>query len=190
MTTIAALYVDARGPYPKMPDVDCWDAERDARNYLGPHAVVAHPPCGPWGKLASWCTKQDASLGPIAVHQVRTFGGVLEHPANSSLFDACNMPYPGELPDGFGGWSLAVEQVSWGHVARKATWLYFVGVSRDHVRPLRGGEPTHRISGLDRMASARGLRSTLKQCSKPQARRTPPRFAQWLVDLARTVQRA
>ena len=42
---IAALYIDPRGPYPKMAEVDCWDETRDARLYDGPHAIVAHPPC-------------------------------------------------------------------------------------------------------------------------------------------------
>lgn len=72
---IAALYIDPRGPYPSIPGVECWDAERDARNYAGPWPVVAHPPCGPWSKLKGMCWKQDRSLAPIAVGQVRRWGG-------------------------------------------------------------------------------------------------------------------
>jgi hypothetical protein len=49
---IAALYVDPRGAYAGLPDVDLWDEARDARSYRGPHAVVAHPPCSRWCRLA------------------------------------------------------------------------------------------------------------------------------------------
>ena len=48
---IAALFVEAGGSYYRLPDVDPWDQARDARQYQGPHAVVAHPPCQRWGKL-------------------------------------------------------------------------------------------------------------------------------------------
>lgn len=119
--TVAALYIDPRGPYTKLGDVDCWDEQRDARKYDGPWPVVAHPPCGPWGKLRHQCTRQPADCGPIAVEQVRRFGGVLEHPAHSTLFRHCGMPWPGELPDAWGGFTIEVEQVRWGHVARKRT---------------------------------------------------------------------
>jgi hypothetical protein len=49
---VAALYIDPRGPYPKLLGTDmCWDAKRDARTYEGPWPIVAHPACGPWGRL-------------------------------------------------------------------------------------------------------------------------------------------
>jgi hypothetical protein len=183
--TVAVLYIDPRGPYPSMPNVDCWDEARDAKQYAGPHPVVAHPPCGPWGVHRSRCRKQDPSCGPAAVAAVRRFGGVLEHPAGSLLFREMNMPKPGEAPDAHGGVTFALEQVSWGHVARKKTWIYTVGVPLERVtQTLRtGGTPTHWISG--------GLWQTppgIKCASSQQARRTPPAFAEWLVSLARSVQ--
>ena len=49
---IAALFVDRRGCYSGLPDVDLWDESRDARLYKGPYPVVAHPPCARWCKLA------------------------------------------------------------------------------------------------------------------------------------------
>ena len=52
MITVAALYVAKGGCYYGLPDVDPWDAERDARLYAGPHPVVAHPPCSRWCRLA------------------------------------------------------------------------------------------------------------------------------------------
>ena len=48
----AKLYVDPRGPYPKLV-ADWWDEARDARNYAGPNPVVAHPPCQRWGRFWS-----------------------------------------------------------------------------------------------------------------------------------------
>ena len=75
---VSALYIDPRGPYPALV-ADCWDEARDAKHYDGPNPVVAHPPCGPWGRLRFLCKYQDASCGPRAVEQVRAFGGVLEH---------------------------------------------------------------------------------------------------------------
>jgi len=43
MQTIAALYVETDGCYFGLPGIDPWDIVRDARNYAGPHPVVAHP---------------------------------------------------------------------------------------------------------------------------------------------------
>jgi hypothetical protein len=75
----AALYVDPRGPYPKLV-ADWYDAERDARTYAGPWPVVAHPPCGSRSKLRHLYKRDDGDCAPRALEQVRAFGGVLEHP--------------------------------------------------------------------------------------------------------------
>lgn len=73
--TVAALYVERGGPYFGMPGVDPWDIERDARTYAGPHPVVAHPPCGPWGELRHLYKGNEHDIAPIAVEQVRKWGG-------------------------------------------------------------------------------------------------------------------
>lgn len=87
---IAALYVDtARGPYARMRGVECWgyatrdgrqlDAlapTRDARDYAGPWPVVAHPPCGPWGRFRRRYLggEGDRECALVAVEQVRRYG--------------------------------------------------------------------------------------------------------------------
>jgi hypothetical protein len=178
---VVAIYVDKRGPYTALVS-EWYDEARDARTYAGPWPVVAHPPCGAWGQMSHLHKRDDASFGPHAVNMVRTLGGVLEHPANSRLFDACRMPYPGELPDEFGGRTYALQQVSWGHKCRKPTWIYVVGVDPTIlVRGIRtGGEPTHQIWGMKNSPHHRQLFG----CSSKIRRLTPHDFAEWLVSLA------
>src|SRR5512144_3121993 len=96
--TVAALYIDPRGPYPKMADVDCWDESRDARLYDGPWPVVAHPPCQRWTNFAALNFKRyggehnrpgnDGGCFRSALASVRAWGGVLEHPAFSNAWPA------------------------------------------------------------------------------------------------------
>ena len=182
---IAALYVERGGPYFNRADCDPWDLERDATKYDGPWPVVAHPPCGPWGRLRHLYRRDEHRLAPLAVEQVRRWGGVLEHPAWSLLWGHCLMPIPGALfPDKHGGYSLEVCQVDWGHVAEKRTWLYLVDVpSSVLVWPPRR-RPTHWIVGnRGRVLNPRPAH--IKCCSAQQRRRTPLAFAQYLVELAR-----
>ena len=186
MRTVAALYVDPRGPYPKMPGVECWDEARDARLYAGPHPVVAHPPCGPWGRLARMCRRQPRELAPIGVQQVRRWGGVLEHPAGSRLWTECGLPLPGELPDAWGGVTIEVNQVDWGHVAEKRTWLYLVGCRPARYPRMPRRKATHWVCGSRVPRKSGGVRPAhMLVCSSQQRRRTPPAFAEFLVELAR-----
>jgi hypothetical protein len=212
MMHVAALYIDPRGPYPllaKLSDardsglIDCWDAERDARRYAGPFPVVAHPPCGPWGRLRHLYRGNEHDCAPNAVQQVRLWNGVLEHPAGSLLWreeiQLERLPLPGDAPDSWGGYTIEVEQVEWGHVARKRTWLYIVGVSRERVaelveaRPFPGREPTHWISGgrgrQGKKAKTTPVPPGIKVCSAQQRRRTPPAFAEFLIELAREARK-
>ena len=138
---IAALYVARGGCYYGLSDVDPWDEQRDARLYDGPHAVVSHPPCSRWCRLAGlvearWGHKRGADGGcfAAALSSVRKWGGVLEHPAYSSAWRHHGLlapPFTGGWvrADWGGGWTCHVEQGHYGHRARKATWLYAVGCS-------------------------------------------------------------
>lgn len=184
MRTVAALYIDRLGPYPKMPGVECWDEARDARLYAGFCSVVAHPPCGPWSRLSHFCKHQDPSCGPLAAFAVQRCGGVLEHPADSKLFAYCGLPTPGDATDGYGGRTYALEQCDWGHSTRKPTWLYVVGANQQWVmrklRERRGsGSPTASI------CNGRGMRDGKRRATATEARLTPPAFAEFLVELAR-----
>lgn len=135
---IAALFVQRGGIYFGLPSVDPWDETRDARNYRGPWPVVAHPPCSRWCMLASvnearWGTKigDDGGCFESALLAVRTYGGILEHPAYSLAWGRYQLPRPvrGSWMRSFldDGWVTEVSQSAYGHPARKRTWLYLVG---------------------------------------------------------------
>lgn len=76
---VAVLYVLERSSgYRGLPGVELWPKSRDARLYAGPHPVIAHPPCGPWSAHLAHAAKRDPKdLAPLAVHQVRRWGGIL-----------------------------------------------------------------------------------------------------------------
>ncbi len=142
---IAALYVQTGGSYFGLSGVDPWDEQRDARRYVGPYPVVAHPPCQRWGKL--WAgqplhikrtgerkTKgDDGGCFAAALAAVRRWGGVLEHPWGSHAWPHFGLNKPplegGWIAADFeGGWTCCVEQGRYGHYARKPTLLYACGV--------------------------------------------------------------
>jgi hypothetical protein len=134
--TVAALYVDPNGVYSEAESVELWDEARDARLYAGPWPVVAHPPCARWCRLAGFVEARfghkrgdDGGCFAAALDAVRTYGGVLEHPADSRAFHHFGLPIPSRCGGWTGslwdeGWSCYVEQGRYGHVVRKATWLY------------------------------------------------------------------
>lgn len=170
-----------------MPGVECWDEQRDAQNYAGPHPVVAHPPCGPWGSLRHLSKNHDPLLAITAVGQVRRWGGVLEHPRRSRLWAAMALPCPGMLPDAHGGVTIDVNQVDWGHKCTKPTWLYLVGVRPERYPRLPPGNPTHGIwYGNFERSGHTG--PSLLGASKEIRRRTPLAFAEYLVELARNAK--
>lgn len=190
---VAALYVDRRGPYYQIPGVDCWDVDRNADHYSGDLPVVAHPPCGPWGSLAHWYKggEGDKSCAPRAVEFVRKFGGVLEHPRGSRLWKYMGLPLPGGQLDFYGGYTVEVRQVHWGHACVKPTWLYLVGGSwcPEHFDPAR--KPTHKIFGSrrgDTLSRRRYMERTahLKHATPKIRRMTPPLFALDLIRYARS----
>lgn len=200
---VAALYVQRDGVYSSMPDVDPWDEARDARKYAGPHPVVAHPPCERWGRY--WSGGPSASYKRIkgddggcfaaALAAVRAWGGVLEHPEASHAWAAHALRAPPRnggwvRADAVGGWTCCVEQGHYGHLARKATWLYALGTARPALTwgPSSAGykldEGFH--SAEERRRAQRT--GTVQRLSKRQRAATPVEFRDLLLSLARTAR--
>ena len=179
---VAALYVDAAGPYAGLAGVDCWPLKRDARRYAGPWPIVAHPPCGPWGSYAHK-SHEDPELALRAVEQVQRYGGVLEHPAKSRLWKSCDLPQPGATAKRQGNaYTVEIRQVDFGHRASKPTWLYIVGGGILPPMPLPVPDPAPPRP----YKSGRQPRGVLETLSKRQRKLTPPRLADWLVRVAQT----
>jgi len=188
---VAALYVETGGAYFGLEGVDPWDEARDARLYAGPHPVVAHPPCNRWcqmahlnaARYAHWEIGEDGGCFAAALRDVRRFGGVLEHPAYTLAWAHHGLTAPvrgGWTREMFGpGWVAEVSQSSWGHRARKRTWLYLVGCvppPLDWTSP----EGTAWVSwgGHDKYPDVPRL-------SKREAKASPPAFRDLLIDMAR-----
>lgn len=211
---VAALFVAKRGCYFNLPNVEPWDKDRDARNYQGPHPVVAHPPCERWGRYwhggpssAKFPRERkikgdDGGCFAAALAAVRRWGGVLEHPEASAAWDAFGIARPmrsgGWQRDLSGGWTCCVEQGHYGHRARKATWLYAC-VERPPVLVWGRSAATARLDDGYASASPRAaaraampvgpLRlatTTVERLSHKERAATPIAFRDMLLAIARS----
>lgn len=205
MKQIAALYVQTDGAYYGLPGVDPWDEKRDARRYAGPHPVVAHPPCQRWGRFWHGSTRKphqyrkgdDGGCFAAALHAVRLYGGVLEHPKDSHAWRWFGLAQPPQSggwikADAVGGWTCCVYQGHYGHFSGKPTWLYAHGVElpslqwgpceqRIHPRALElhGYEKARRI----------GMMAMVGGKDKTKIRNaTPEPFRDLLIRIARTAR--
>lgn len=189
MKPVAVLFARADSVYKTLPGTDVWDIERDARRWPGGAPVVAHPPCRSWSVLKHFAKprQDERDLAPWAVEQVRCWGGVLEHPKGSALWQHCNLPAPGER-DKFGGWTKPVMQMWWGHRAEKPTLLYIVGLEPRNLPdiPLVLGDAPRVLFNKRRLRS--GMPGFRTECTREEREHTPPALAEWLVDLARRTQ--
>jgi len=212
---IAALYVQTNGCYYGLEKVDPWDEKRDARTYDGPWPVVAHPPCARWGRywFGGPSARERRKLGDdggcfaAALDAVRRFGGVLEHPEATHAWRAhaivappkrggwveAHLPLVSQgLPE---AWTCCVEQGHYGHLARKATWLYYVGAKPE---PLIWGKAEGKTVRLDEgfhsaaeriAAKARGRDSGMtERLSARQRAATPVEFRDLLISLAESAR--
>lgn len=170
---IAALCVHRDGVYSRFPDCDLYDEQRDAWTFTGVCPVIAHPPCGLWGKLSHFVKSPDAcrekALGIFCAGLVVRNGGVLEQPVNSRLFEAAGLPRPGEYSAK--GFTLDIDQLWFGHLGRKRTWLFVSRVNRAALPPL----PFVLVHA--------GVRY-VEDLSKLQREATPPALADYLHAIA------
>ena len=156
---IAALYVESRGVYAGLPDVDLRDRDRDARTYAGPWPVVAHPPCARWGRSwggnptqhsrgSSWETTRDASPRPWT----RCDGTAVywSNPKASPAWTGLRTPHATE--------SRRVVVTAW-----QGEWTCCVEKDTTGTAPARphGGHPRAACAAVDRRAHRHRRRGVL-----------------------------
>lgn len=203
---IAALFVEKDGTYYGIPDVDPWDEARDARAYTGPYPVVAHPPCQRWGrywhgapnKPHQYRLGEDGGRFAAALTAVRNYGGILEHPAHSKAWGYFGLTKPKAgagwvQADEFGGWTCQVEQGHYGHMSRKATWLYAARVDLPELDWSNGEQRIHPVA-LERYGYEKarkiGMMAMIGGKDKTRIRNaTPEPFRDVLLAMAATARR-
>lgn len=178
LSTIAALFVSPRSVYTKLPAVECYTVRNPVANFAGGKPVVAHPPCRCWSKLRHQVTLdadstgRERQLGIDAVSTVMREGGVLEQPAGSLLWDACQLSRPGRVDDPF-CYTIYVEQSWFGFPTPKPTWLLICGVPRSQVQM-----PDFNL----RCQNPRSF----NELNSFERSRTMGSFAEWLCQIARS----
>jgi len=125
----------------------------------------------------------DGGCFAAALAAVNRCGGVLEHPEATHAFKAHGLAKPprngGWIRSGL-GWVCCVEQGHYGHRARKATWLYYVGVRQPKDLVWGPSSGKHRIDNC-RERKRGEARSKLHGA---ELRATPIEFRNVLLDLA------
>lgn len=190
MQKIAALYVEKNGTYSEIEGIEIYDEARDAMTYCGPYAVIAHPPCNLWCKMAPVNQARyggthnlignDGGKFAHALACVRNFGGILEHPADSIAWKCFGLTAPqkgkwSRCNTHDNAWVCEVSQSAYGHKARKRTWLYCVLPLQP--RDLNWDSPD------GEMICGHIARYKKKSLSKKQASATPRAFAKALIDI-------
>jgi hypothetical protein len=167
------------------------------------HPVVAHPDCARWGRFYHGSTRRphqftlgaDQGCFAAALTAVRTWGGVLEHPADSRAWPWFGLAAPpragGWVRADAWGWTCHVEQGWYGHIARKPSWLYAVGCELPELRWGKGEQRLHPVA-LERHGYAKarriGMLAMVGGKDKTRIRNaTPPAFRDILLAMARTV---
>jgi hypothetical protein len=108
--------------------------------------------------------------GRWAVETVIRCGGILEQPAGSLLWQACQLPRPDEQQQNPFFRAIYIEQGWYGFPTPKPTWLLLCGLPEIHLPPMR---------------LLPGSAPVFTQLTRAERSRTMPELAKWLVETAR-----
>jgi hypothetical protein len=180
MNAVSILFAAPDSVYKTIPGLDVWDEDRNALNWPGGNPGVFHPPCRLWSKWMhyfSTAPQSEKQLALWSIEMVRRYGGVLEHPACSRLWDQGGLPKPGTSDQW--GLTIALYQQWFGHAAQKATWLYICGTDELPAIPFSLGQPKCHYSAVRKIKHP-----DMQRLSHRERHGTPLEFAKWLVLVA------
>lgn len=181
---IAALFVRRDSVYKQLsnlqglPEIDCYDIDRDTKTFPGGMPVICHPPCRTWGRYAhrAKAPAGEHKLAEWAVEQVSKWGGVLEHPITSRLTFPLPRPIYQHYVSGKHRHLYKLNQGWFGHRALKPTIIYVVS-----TYPLI--EIADIIINAAEKSKERQYRP-LEKLSKKEREATPREFAEFLIWIA------
>ena len=164
--------------------LDCWDIERDARLWPGGNPCIAHPPCRAWGQLSQMAKPRpdEKELAIYSIEMIRKHGGVLEHPRGSRLWKHMNLPMPGQV-DEYGGFTVCLDQFSFGHKAKKRSLIYICGCQLTDLPPIPICLDAVMYTVSSKIKKYTGRR-VKKEITKKEREETPIDFAKWLINVA------
>jgi len=173
-----ALYTKDGTNYGKL-NIDYYGKHRNALNYQGNDVVICHPPCAHWGAMS-----QFASISPgekyLALHAlwlVEINGGILEHPAQSKIWNLIR-----NQPTHYTGQILSVNLSWFGFPTQKRTYLYIKGATLKEI-------PPHPISFESVTTFIRPKHQPgAKHLPKSQRDTTPISMCKWLIEITRIIE--
>lgn len=178
---ITVLYVDQDSDYYKYP-VDCYSKKRNALNYKGTNSIIAHPPCRLWSRMRTFSTAppEERLLAHHAIKLIHKNGGILEHPAASTLFPKY-LPLPGTT-DKFNGFTICIDQNWFGHPCRKKTLLYIKGINPSQLPPI-----PYSLDRIEYTVSSSKKKTAKKEVSKKWRSKTPQLLIEYLIETANII---
>lgn len=181
---LPVLFTQSGSNYDNYKCFDTYDFERNALTYNGSSAVICHPPCRSWGRLRGLAYRVPAEhwLAVWSVLKIRKLGGVLEHPAGSTLWKFCKLPYPGQAPDIYGGFSISINQHWFGFEAEKNTWLYVCGCELKDIPPV-----SLNFSAVTHVVNSVKASKVKKELSKNKRALTPVDLCFFLAHIILTI---
>jgi hypothetical protein len=136
----------------------------------------------------------DGGCFSSALASVQRWGGVLEHPEASHAWNRHDIAKP---PKRGGwrraglftpGWTCCVEQGHYGHPARKATWLYAVGVDLPELRWGKAYGKRRLDDGATKAQRAAGVGIGRNLITTRECIETPLPFRDLLLSIARSAE--
>jgi hypothetical protein len=175
---IPVLFCTEDSIYKKL-GCNVYDEKRNALTWSGNEPAIYHPPCRLWSRMRTFSTADESEkyFALWAVNKVRSYGGILEHPGSSNLFNFMNLPKPGSS-DEF-GFTIEIDQFNYGHLARKRTWLYICGIECQQVEPLLSKKIPARVKYVCSSSKSGGK----PELNQKERNKTPIRMAKAFVKI-------